>query len=61
MVPGPHKRLRWFCLALLLLAMMLISPLPPSLANSSMPGHRSHIALKCLVGSYCGDEGDMML
>lgn len=61
MESDPRKRLRWLCLALLLLAMMLISPLSPALAKPSMPGYHSHIALKCLVGSYCGDEGNMML
>ena len=61
MESDPHKRLRWLCLVLLLLAMMLISPLSPALAKTSMLDHRSHITLKCLVGSYCGDEGNMML
>ncbi len=60
MSPGPFMRLLWRCLALPLLAMMLISPLSPSLAISSMPDHHSSIVLKCLVGSYCGDVFDVM-
>lgn len=60
MVPAQHKRLIWLCLALPLLALLLISPLSPSRAKSSMPDHRSHIALKCLIGSYCGDVVDVI-
>ena len=55
MLPGPHKRLLWYCLALALLAIVLTSPLSLWLAKSSLPGYHSHIALKCLAGSYCGD------
>ena len=61
MVSGPHKRLLWYCLALSLLVMVLILPLSPPLANSTLPGYRSHPALKCLVGSFCGDVLDGML
>lgn len=61
MMPGPQKRFLWYCLALILLVMVLILPPSPSLAKSSLSGYRSHPALKCLVGSFCGDVFDGML
>ena len=55
MLPKSRNGVRWLFLVLSLLTTMLLSPLPPSVAKSSLPGHTSQLALKCLVGSYCGD------
>jgi hypothetical protein len=61
MLLNSRNRVKWLFPILSLLAMMLISPLPPSVAKSALPGHTSQLALKCLVGSYCGDDFDVML
>lgn len=60
MLPNSRNGVRWLFLILPLLTMMLISPMPPSLAKSSTPGHSSQLALKCLAGSYCGDGVDLI-
>jgi hypothetical protein len=60
MVLNLRQGVKWLFLTLPLLAVLLISPLPPPLAKSSMPVHTPQLALKCLVGSICGDVVDLL-
>ena len=55
-----RNKVWWLFLVLPLLTMLLISPLPASMAKPPALGDTPQLAMKCLIGSICGGVIDVL-